>query len=139
MKRFILGFILGLGLAHVANVRAQDQQKPCNGDPCQQWDGQAHYATSDLTVREIVEIMAEFDVKHVDQQPFSMPAFGVTAFDSAPPAIWLFNVGDLSSRESTLIHELIHVKCRRAVLTCSDDYVSVEEDRQYKAIFGAKP
>jgi len=94
------------------------------------------HAVPDLTVREIVEVLAEFDVKHADQQPFFKPAYGVTDFSSTPPTIWLFNVGDTTLRRMTVIHELIHVRCRKAVVDCPEEYVGAEEMRQYQKLFG---
>lgn len=90
----------------------------------------------DLSVKEIIEIVAEFDIKHEPQQPFFIPAFGVTNFDSTPPAIWIFNTGDMTTRRSTLIHELLHVHCHNLGIDCPEEYVRSEEDRQFQKLFG---
>lgn len=90
----------------------------------------------DLTVREIIETLSDFDVYHTSQQPFYQAAYGVTNFDSSPPAIWLFNTGDRSGRLSTVIHELLHVHYRNLHIEASEEFVRSEEDRIYAKLFG---
>jgi hypothetical protein len=123
MKRLLFGFIVGLLLGNVARVRAQEQAPEV-------------HPQRDLTVKELIELMADFDIKHVDQQPFFPPAFGVTHFVTNPPSIWIFNGQTFPSKESTVIHEALHVRCERHNVKCSDDWVSTEEVRQYLKIFG---
>lgn len=101
--------------------------------------GYQDHQARELTAREVVEAIAEFDVRHVDQQPFFKSAYGATNFELSPPAIYIFNAADLTSRESTVIHELLHVRCRKAVVKCTEDWVAAEEDRQFKLLFGEKP
>jgi hypothetical protein len=118
MKRLLCGFIIGLMISpYMSRTHAQD------------------HPTHDLTAKDMVEIIADFDVKHVDQQPFYQPAFGVTNFDSIPPAIWLFTVGDTASRRSTVIHEMLHIRYRQLAIDAPEEFVREEEDRQYKKLF----
>jgi hypothetical protein len=90
----------------------------------------------DLTVRDLVEILADYEIKHVEQQPFFQPAYGVTNFDSNPPAVWIFNTSDTPSRRSTVIHELLHVYYHQRGTDLTEEFIRSEEDRQYKALFG---
>lgn len=93
-------------------------------------------AVPQLTAKEIISILADYDFKHVDQQPFFQPAFGVTNFDSSPPAIWIFNTGDTPSKRSTVIHELLHVHYHQLGLDPPEEYIRSEESRLYLEIFG---
>lgn len=92
---------------------------------------EAPRAGRDLTVRDIVDVLAEFDVRHADQQPFFQQAYGATVFDVFPPQVWIFNQGDLAGKRSTVIHELIHIKCR----SCGEAEVRAEEERQYREVY----
>lgn len=89
----------------------------------------------DLTVREIVETLADYDVKHVAQQPFFAPAYGVTDFSSNPPAIWIFSTGDTKTRIMTVIHELLHVRYQQWGVVIPEEFINSEEQRQYKKLF----
>lgn len=123
MKRFLFGFILGVALSMVHPVKAQDVIP-----------GHEH----DLSVKEILEILSEYDIRHMDEPPFAMPAYGVTTFETNPPTIWIFNTADLRSKKSTLIHEFTHVHCRNVGVDCPDEYVRAEEDRQFQKFFGVQ-
>ena len=90
----------------------------------------------DLTVKDIIAILADYEIKHVDQQPFFDPAFGVTNFASNPPAVWIFNTADTVSKRSTVIHELLHVYYHQLGLNASEEFVRDEETRLYLQIFG---
>lgn len=72
MLRFLFGFLLGIMLSNTFGVKAQEPAS----EPV------AH--SSDLTIKEIIEILSEFDVRHAEQQPFFHPAYGATAFDTTP-------------------------------------------------------
>ena len=89
----------------------------------------------DLSVREIVEILADMDVRHAAQQPFFPQAYGATDFSSDPNTIWIFTTGSTMTRRSTVIHELIHVRCYDAGVKCAEEYVVAEERRQYGKLF----
>lgn len=102
MSRFLIGFILGVLLSNAHAIRAQE-------------DVHQH----DLSVKEVIEVLAEFDIRHIDQLPFVMPAYGVTTFESAPPTIYIFNVADMRSKKSTLIHEFMHAHCRNIGAECT--------------------
>src|SRR5262249_17334334 len=99
MKRLLVGMIAGLLVTPARQVTVTSLQEPI---PIRQ--------APTLTAAEIVSILADYDVLHRDQQPFFMPAYGVTNFDSNPPAVWIFNTGDTPSKRSTVIHEFLHVK-----------------------------
>ncbi len=90
----------------------------------------------DITVKDIVTILAEFDVKHVEQQPFFAPAYGVTDFSSSPPAIWIFNKSDTRDKRSTVIHELLHAHYREIGVNVSEEFIAMEEERNYNKVFG---
>lgn len=127
MLRFTFGFLLGIALSNAYSVKAQE---PVTEVPIH---------SSDLTVKEIIEILGQFDVKHADQQPFFHPAYGATAFDTTPPAVWIFNTADMQSKYSTLIHEFTHIHCHNIGVNCSEEYVESEEKRQFQRIFGVTP
>lgn len=91
--------------------------------------------THDLTMREVIETVADFDVLHREQQPFFPPAFGVTHFETNPPSIWLFNTGTLADRRSTVIHELLHVHYRALHLNPPEEFIAAEENRLYEKWF----
>jgi len=102
------------------------------------WHPQGHDAPPyEMQTRELIEILADYDVKHVEQQPFFQPAFGVTNFDSAPPAVWIFNTGDTVNRRSTVIHELLHIHYHQLGLNPPEDFIQSEESRIYFRLFGA--
>lgn len=92
----------------------------------------------DLTVKEIVEILADMEVRHAPQQPFFKPAYGATTFDTDPPQIWIFTTGDIHSKISTVIHELVHAHCHAIGVDCPEEYVASEEQRQYQKLFGVQ-
>ncbi len=125
-------------LAMLSPLLAQDDVHICvNLDKeiivCPQKSAHGEY---DLTVKDIVIILAEFDVKHVAQQPFFAPAYGVTDFDSNPPAIWIFNTSDTLNRRSTVIHELLHAHYREAGMNPPEAFIASEEERLYRKVFG---
>ncbi len=122
MRRFLVGFLLGVLLSHVPGVRAAQD-----------------HPDHDLSVKEIIEILSEFDVRHMDLPTFAQPAYGVTTFDTTPPAIYIFNVADMRSKKSTLFHELTHVHCRNIGVECTEEFVRAEEDRQFQKFFGVAP
>lgn len=89
----------------------------------------------DLTLKDALSILADYEIRHAEQQPFYRPAFGATTFDSNPPAIWLFNTGDTMTRRSTLIHELLHVHYHQLGMNPPEDFIDSEEQRIYSLIF----
>jgi hypothetical protein len=93
-------------------------------------------AAHDLTLKDVISILADYEVKHVDQQPFFQAAYGVTNFDSQPPAVWIFNTGDTPSKRSTVIHELLHIYYHQLGLEASEEFIRQEETRLYLEIFG---
>lgn len=93
----------------------------------------------DLNIKDVISILADYEIKHADQQPFFMPAYGVTNFDSNPPAIWIFNTADTPSKRSTVIHELLHVYYHQLglnELAANEEFIREEETRLYLEIFG---
>lgn len=90
-----------------------------------------------LTEKDIIDIIADYDVLHRDQQPFFQPAYGVTTFDTNPPSVWIFNTGDHSTKCSTVIHEFIHVKSQRLGLKLSEEQVRQLEAQIYLQIFSS--
>lgn len=120
---FVLSFFTGY-IAH-------QEQLPINA--------QAGHVGHDLTVKEIVEILSEFNVNHTEQQPFFQPAYGVTNFESTPPAIWIFTTADMRSRKGTVIHELLHVHYRNVAMDVPEEFIRSEEDRLYQKLFGVTP
>ncbi len=115
MKRLLLGMLLGL------------------------WWHPFQDSKPTLSARECVAIVADYDVKHVDQQPFYMPAFGVTNFESNPPAVWIFNTGDTASKRSTVIHELRHIHYHQLGLEPDEELIREEEAQIYLDLFGGQP
>ena len=89
----------------------------------------------DLTVKEIVEILADFDFKHVEQQPFFPPAFGVTDFSANPPSVWIFHTGDTTTRRCTVIHELLHVYYHQRNQNPPEEFIGYEEQRICSQMF----
>lgn len=86
----------------------------------------------DLTARDMVETLADFEIKHVDQQPFYRKAYGVTNFESDPPAIWIFNTGTTADRRATVIHELLHVYYHDQHMDPPEEFIAAEEVRLYR-------
>ena len=97
--------------------------------------GQAEHEQRDLTAREIVDTLAEYDVRHADQQPFFPRAYGATTYQTSPPQIYIFNAATIDDKRSTVIHELVHIRCHRERVECSEDYVLQEEQRIYEAMY----
>lgn len=89
----------------------------------------------DLTVREFVEILADYDVVHREQQPFFMPAFGVTDFDHDPRTVWIFRTGDHISRSCTVVHEFLHIHYYRRGENPPEEFIRSEEERICKGLF----
>ncbi len=122
MKRLLCGFILGMMLTpYMGRTHAQD------------------HAAHELTVREILETLADFDIRHESEAPYARPAYGVTVFDVNPPTIYVFNSQTHYSKMSTLLHEFVHVRCAKLGVTCDEEYVGTEETREYQQIFGVQP
>lgn len=118
----LLGFVLGTG---ISNVKAQEEQ--------------VHVPVHDLTVQELLGIMADFDIRHENQQPSERQAYGMTAHMATPPTIYIFNAQSYHSKIGTAIHEAIHIRCHRMLLNCPEEWVSNEELRQYRKLFLERP
>jgi hypothetical protein len=120
----LLGFVLGTGLS---NVKAQEEQ------------AQSHAASHDLTVQELLSIMADFDIRHTEQQPFGTQVYGATIYAISPPTIYIFGAQPYHSKIGTAIHESLHIRCHRMLVECQEEWVLNEEMRQYKKIFLSQP
>lgn len=95
----------------------------------------SNFQQYDLTPKDLVEIITDFDIKHVGQQPFFPPAYGVTDFTAYPPTMWLFNTSDRRDRLSTAIHECLHVHYRNVGLNPPEEFINAEETRLYQKYF----
>lgn len=93
------------------------------------------HGSYDLTIQDIIKTLAEFDVKHADQQPFFAPVYGATNFKTEPPSIWIFNTGSIAERRSTVIHEMLHVYYRGHRLDPPEEFIDAEEVRLYDKWF----
>ncbi len=145
MKRFMFGFLIGIMLPITYPVKAQEPITPgsfmlCPSDPRCPADQRETFGAHehDLTVKEIVEILSETDVRHGVQQPFFPKAYGATNFTVAPPAMWIFDGQTIAEKHSTTIHELVHIHCHNVGVDCPEEYVDAEEARQYQKLFGVQ-
>ena len=91
----------------------------------------------EVTVQELLTVMADFDIRHETERPYAMPAYGVTVFDIDPPAMFIFNSQPFHSKMSTILHEVTHIRCHKLGVTCDEAYVNAEETREYQHLFGA--
>lgn len=140
MKRFLLALVAFIAVSMVATVKAQSPLSvpDCDNPPqlrasvCPETHGH------DLTLKEVIQILAETDIRHGAQQPFFPKAYGATSYQVDPHVIWIFDTGDMGTKRSTVIHELLHVRCHNAGVDCPEDYVDSEEARQYEKLFGVQ-
>lgn len=86
---------------------------------------------TNLTMREVIETVAVFEIHHVNQQPFFQKAYGVTDFETDPPSIWLFNTGTNADKRSTVIHELLHIHYHEIHHDMPEEFIRSEEERLY--------
>lgn len=61
----------------------------------------------DLTVREMVEVLADFNVEQTSMSSFCAQFYGMTNFNSK--TMTLCAVGDVSLRRETVVHEFLHI------------------------------
>lgn len=141
MRGFTVGLIVGIAVSLVVTVKAQAPLSvpDCENPP--ELRASIHCPNvheHDLTMKEVIQILAEVDVRHAAQQPFFQPAYGATTFGTNPPQMWIFDGATITDKSSTVIHELIHAHCHFVAVECTEEYVASEEVRQYQKIFGVQ-
>lgn len=94
----------------------------------------AHDGQRPPTEREIVEILANYDVRHVPQLP-GVPYYGATDMDNH--VIYIVDNTDFVFKRRTVIHELTHIVMRMRNIPDTDEQVeSIIEDAEYSRLFG---
>ena len=98
---------------------------------------QIHPAPQGPTEREIIEILADYDVRHVPALP-GYHYFGVTDFNNH--TIYILDNQDFVWKRRTADHELIHVTRRMRMQELSDNdeeeaAVGAIEEAEYKRLF----
>lgn len=91
-----------------------------------------------LTLREAVEIIADYEVRHPRVPDFT-PYWGMTDYERR--VIYAIDNGDLAIRRDTAIHEMIHVarRLRGEQLPTREEeeaFVAHETARLYRELFG---
>lgn len=107
--------------------------------PFAQWTTETSSEPPALTLREAIEIVADYDVRHPDVPHFT-PYWGVT--DSERRVIYVVANADLQHRRETMIHELIHAARRlradRAVTREEEEaIVEAAAAKLYRELFGS--
>ena len=120
LKRFLFGFILGIVLSSVHGVKAQ-----------------ATVQRVGPTEREIIEILADYDVRHVQALP-AYRNYGVTDFNGR--TIYILDNQDFVFKRRTVDHELIHVVRRMRLQELEDRdeeeaAVGIIEEAEYRRLF----
>jgi hypothetical protein len=117
VSRAVIGFVFGVLLGGVV-VHAQEG-----------------YEIGGLTMREVVEILAEYDVRHIDV-PYALPWFGMTVPDER--TIYLVKQMDATQRKRTMLHELCHVALwmRAQTSEMDEEVCKVMSDVEYRKYFG---
>lgn len=98
-----LGTVVIFISARSVNTQSDDVLlvKPVPGTPV--------LTSSYLTLREVIEIIADFEIRH-PIVPQTTPWYGVTEADNR--VIFVIENADAASKRKTMIHELIHVARR---------------------------
>lgn len=129
MTRILIGTVLGILLNSTWSVDAQDA-------PSTETDTTAIQGTDvELTLRDCVEAMTDFDVVHTKLPVYAPRIYGLTDYMSR--TIYLFTDFDLSLRRLTTIHELLHVKYQLSGRNSPPEAViEIDERRIYRNLFG---
>lgn len=85
------------------------------------------------TMKDVVEILADYDVRHIDAVP-GVPFYGATDMDNH--TIFIVNNQDFIFKRRTVIHELAHVKLRlMGEKDMDEDVTNAVEEAVYKKLF----
>lgn len=120
----LLLLLSGFAIGFLAQgyVRAQDvEQAPVE-----------HKDYPVLTVPEIIEILADYDLRHVESLP-GVPYYGMTDYDGH--TILIVNNQDFIWKRKTVYHELLHVAARLRGEVWDEETVQIIEDEHYKKLF----
>jgi len=88
-----------------------------------------------LSVRELIEVLADFDVKHQPATP-GQDWYGITDFEAKK--IWITTDIPLANRRKIAIHEALHVilQLRGDQQYSDEDVIHALADREYLRLFG---
>lgn len=84
------------------------------------------------THKEVIEILAEYDVRHIPATP-GLPYYGMTDMNNR--IIYIFDNQDVAFKRGTIIHELTHVAAHRRYENPDEDTVKLIEEAEYKRLF----
>lgn len=93
---------------------------------------QSPHGVQGPTTKEIIEILAEYDVQHVAATP-GVPYYGAT--DMEKRVIYIIDNQDVFFKRMTVIHELMHVVNRIRLRPDDEDEIKLIEEAEYKRLF----
>ena len=102
------------------------------------WPMPTQEPSQPLTLREVVEIVADYDVRH-SYVPDATPYWGLTDYERR--TMFLVTNGDLTTRRQAALHELIHIGRRmrgQQAATRDEEEVLVQTAtlKLYQELFG---
>ena len=87
-----------------------------------------------LELRDVIDVLAEWDLHHVEGLPYQfVPYYGMS--DPSTRTIYIFDVNDRSGKRETVIHELLHILYNRDSKIPSEAQIEAHADRLYKELY----
>lgn len=98
----------------------------------------ASAAMPDITLREVLDTLADYNVSHETSGLFARSFYGVT--DSKSKTIYISDNFDIADRRETLLHEFLHAEIRKRGVFESHEALEVAIDAKaqeiYRRIYG---
>ena len=87
----------------------------------------------EFTIKDVLNVIAEYDVRHVDVPISHLQRYGQTDFFNRK--IYIFR-SDAATEKATVIHEIIHVLYHQRGLYPVEERILQEEQKIYVALYG---
>lgn len=91
----------------------------------------------DLTLKDVIDILAEYDIEHTHMKMYCDHFYGSTSFDHR--TIELCSTYDQPDRRLTVLHELRHIQYHRYLIETGgpfEDQIDAQAHQQYQELYG---
>ena len=132
----LIGFVVGLNMsAFGVRAAARAGVAPVQEVDIHSADYQAQIPHVRFEIRDVLNVMAEFDVIHLDMPVAVSQVWGRT--DIHDRKIYLYR-SSIAGQRATLIHEIVHVLYAQRGLQANEERVLQDEYRINGELFGAQ-
>lgn len=129
----LLGLLIML-LAPLGVYMTYAQEPLLPGLPAPIILGNGTHTVPDLSMRDMVDILVDFNLVHDPPSDFLTDKYyGIT--DNKRHTIHVYDMGDRPDKRDTVIHEMLHIRCNEFHIKCTEDEIEEKSAKIYEQLF----